>query len=84
MSGSATCDRCGQPIDWITASRAASVLGVTEGRVRKLLADGRLPGATKSPDSAGGKPGSWQVPLTSLAALIDSRQNDPTATRPKV
>lgn len=67
----AFCGTCGQPVTWVSAMRAAYILGLSERRVRQLLAAGRLPGAVKSPGQ-GNAP--WQVPLTSLAALIESRR----------
>jgi len=75
MSGSARCEACGQPVSWVTASRAAQVLNVTEGRVRKLIADGRLPGSTKSQDWKPGR-GVWMIPIASLEALLAARAAD--------
>jgi hypothetical protein len=58
----------------VSAARAAQILDVTEAYVRKLIADGRLPGSAlyKPPGRARAF---WKIPLDSLAAHIESRKN---------
>ncbi len=51
--------------DWVTSVEAARMIGVSERRVRQLLADGRLAGRL-----AGGR---WQVDVVSVGALRDVR-----------
>lgn len=66
------CPLCEQPIDWVTAKGAGSVLGVSSLRVRQLIAEGRLPGAVKFHPGGGIQP-LWKVPIASVIALKEAR-----------
>jgi len=72
MAGPAYCPACGSDVDWITVSRAARALGVSERRVRQLVEAGRFPGAHKY-DPPYGEPAFWQIPVPSLQAFLESR-----------
>lgn len=66
------CPICGNDVDWITASAAADLLGVTPGRVRQFIAQGRLPGAVKYHPPAG-IPTLWKIPIQSVIGLLEAR-----------
>jgi hypothetical protein len=68
-----TCDRCGSAVDWVDTPVAASVLGVSERRVRELLKEGRFPGAERGRPRRGTS--FWKIPLASLVAYQESRRN---------
>jgi MarR-like DNA-binding transcriptional regulator SgrR of sgrS sRNA len=69
---SAFCPTCGAPVDWVTATRAARILGVSERHVRSLLKDQRFPGAVKY-DPQDGTGAFWKIPVASVAARIQMR-----------
>lgn len=68
------CPICGNDVDWITASAAAQLLGVSPGRIRQFIARGRLPGAVKY-RPGGGIPPLWKIPIASIVALKQARQD---------
>jgi hypothetical protein len=66
------CNGTGE-VDWMNARQAAQFLGVSEVRVRQLIADGLLPGAVKY-TPPGHTTGYWKIPLASVAARMESRR----------
>jgi hypothetical protein len=74
MASIAYCSRCGAETDWVSSVQTARILKVSEARVRQLITEGRLQGAVKymPPD---GTPWFWKIPLESVAALLETRQN---------
>ncbi len=69
----ASCPMCGTPVDWVTATTAARILGVSPPRIRQLIDAGRLPGSVKY-KPPGNVPALWKVPLNAVAALIEARR----------
>lgn len=69
------CPTCGSEVDWVTAATAAKLLGVSDSRVRQLIAADRLPGAVKFVPT-GGLPPLWKIPVASVAALARVRRDD--------
>ena len=68
------CPICGGDVDWLTASAAADLLGVTPARIRQFIAKGRLPGAVKFRPGGGIAP-LWKIPVQSVIALLEARRN---------
>lgn len=68
----APCDRCGSAVDWVDTPVAASILKVSEVRVRQLLKEGRFPGADRVQPRRGNA--FWKIPLVSLVAYQESRR----------
>jgi len=54
--------------DWLTTTEAAGRLGVTEQRVRQLLARDAFPGAWRAGDR-----GWWRIPQVDVEALCEGR-----------
>lgn len=67
------CPLCQSDVDWVTVKAAASVLGVSDIRVRQFIAEGRLPGAVKFTPGGGIQP-LWKVPISSVIALDNARK----------
>lgn len=74
MAGGAFCFVCGSSVDWVTAKRAAGIIGVSDRRVRELIAEGRLPGTVKHAIPGYGI-AVWKIPLESVAALLKLREH---------
>lgn len=73
-ANTATCVLCGSDVDWVTAKRAASILGVSDRRVLQFIRAGRLPGSVKYITPGYGI-SVWKIPLVAVAALLESRKN---------
>lgn len=66
------CPVCRQAVDWVTVPAASKVLGVSEGRVRQFITQGRIPGAEKTHPDGGIQP-FWALPIASVLALKEAR-----------
>jgi hypothetical protein len=71
--GMAFCERCGAPIEWMTATRLASVALVQPQRIRQLIKAGRFPGAVKV-KPAGAANAFWRIPIAEAEAYLEARQ----------
>jgi hypothetical protein len=68
------CPLCSQLVDWMTVEHAASVLDVSEQRVRQLIKEGAFPNARKH---APGSPVSplWLLPIGDVIARKEARDS---------
>lgn len=67
------CPVCSSPVDWLTVTAAAEVLGVTDGRVRQFVLQGRFPNAVKVHPDSGMQP-IWTIPIADVLALKAARE----------
>ena len=65
------CPFCGHETDFISAARAAQLLGVTHKTVRRYISQNRFPGSSKVNTEHGE---TWRIPVTAIAPLIRERQ----------
>lgn len=61
------CEFCGNPTEWISAKRAAKLLGISQKTIRKHIHQGRFPGTEKVPGVGGPI---YRIPASALVPLL--------------